>query len=87
MRQFDAADYARNMPGDDFVESEAFITALREAGTIPDSATYVWISAGGDEFMRLGYRHEEEGEPVTTTGRMFTVTAREIAKLLDSLAR
>jgi hypothetical protein len=71
----------------EFVDSDAFITALREADAIPDSATYFWMSAGTqEEFMRIGYRREEDGKATTTTRRMSKATARHLAKLLESLA-
>ena len=71
---------------EEFVDSDAFLTALRDADAIPDSAIYFWMSAGTDEFMRIGYRREENGNGVTTTVRMSKATARHLAKLLDSLS-
>ena len=73
----------------DFVIGQAFIAGLRELDVIPGSTEYVWISAGAtgnEEYMRIGYRHLEDGEPVTITKRLFKATACHVAKLLDSLA-
>jgi hypothetical protein len=57
----------------DFVNGQAFIAALRELDVIHDSTEYVWISAGtteNEEYMRIGYRHMEDGKPVATTKRL-----------------
>ena len=69
-----------------FIRCDTFLQALKDKGLIPADATFVSISAGGDEFMRIAYNHSEDGQPMGTTSRLFRRFASDVGKILAALA-
>ena len=69
-----------------FIRSDRFLRELKELNLIPADTSYVAISVGGDEFIRINYDHTEDGTPVATTARLFRTHATEVARILTALA-
>jgi hypothetical protein len=78
------------MSESEFLEGDAFLAALRDAGIVPDSTreVSVWAQEGKD--MRIFYKHLDEdpggsSEPVLTTSKLFRGTAAMVGKILAGL--